>query len=208
MRPRIGETLPPPRGRGREHYSRELKLGAVFPDKLTSRSLTWGNLFFAIRNPGFVFFLAMAYGLFLWMLESRTGRGSLLGQLHGTSLCESVARLYAMIVAAPEPSLLLLLSFAGYYYFADARTRGRQLMMGLMHGAVQTAAATLAVVGVSRRTRTADRDERARSRLDALLRHWPTADRSRAGLGPVVPAARGLAADPRRQAVPARRHRH
>ena len=77
--------VPPPQHREKGIYPRDFQLGAVFPDKATSCRLTWTNLLFAFRNPGYVLFLAMAYGLFLWMLEARGANGTLLDQLHGLS---------------------------------------------------------------------------------------------------------------------------
>ena len=142
--------VPPRQHREKGTYARDFQLGAVFPDMATSCRLTWTNFLFAFRNPGYVRFLAMAYGLFLWMLEARGANGTLLDQLHGLSTLDGVSRLWVMILSAPGPTLLLALSFAGYFFFADAHSVAGRAAMGVVHGAAQTSVATLAVISVFR----------------------------------------------------------
>jgi hypothetical protein len=134
-----------PKQRDKTLFPRKLSLECRYPKASKSRLLAWGNLLFAARNPGYVLFLAIAYGLFLWLLEADARQGSLLVQLSGHAFWYAMETLWKLILSAPGTTLLFVLSLVGYIYFADAKSWMTRSLVGLIHGTVQAFASTASV---------------------------------------------------------------
>ena len=128
---------------------------ALYPDRATSRGLTWRNLGFAALNWQYSATLFVAYLLFDWLLDSRAaaaGMGSLAMALAsidtpGAALCT----LSGLFFSSPALPILFAFSVVGYSYAADVRANVARWMVGgghaLAHLALVLLSAWLAARG-------------------------------------------------------------
>ena len=148
--PRPGETYDPKHG----PYDREFSIGtkdgtreeALYPDRKTSSALTAGNLLFAVRNWKLTGTLALAYLFFTWLLDFNarvSGLPSLVDVLAAGSLLDSAGQYWWLIVYSPWSALLILVTGAAYYYFADTEKTGLRLLLGGVHAALHAVLVTL-----------------------------------------------------------------
>jgi hypothetical protein len=120
---------------------------AVFPDAETSRGLTKRNAGFAFANLGMTGVFLGAYLLFNWLLNMNArieGYSSLLHALTVDGIWQAPLRYAWIALVSPWPVILFLVAIGGYYYFADSPyDEGKRFKIGILHGLVQTGAATL-----------------------------------------------------------------
>lgn len=133
---------------------------AVFPTKLQSFGLTWGNLFFPVWNPTFATLLGTFYWLMTWMYSQtpviNRANCTIDGRIETRPLVEDIlvsnwqtcgiqgktaaAKLQDVIGISVSAGiyqfllgifgLLLLVTLVGY---ADARRRWKKVLIGSMH---------------------------------------------------------------------------
>lgn len=119
---------------------------ALYPDRKTSRRMTWGNLKFAFVNPGMTAVFAGAYLLYNWLLNMDArieGYPSLLHALSAGSFWHSLCAYVYLSFISPWPPILFLAAMGGYYYFADSlHDTPKRLKIGILHGLVQAVTAT------------------------------------------------------------------
>ena len=116
-----------------------LELKSLFPDKETSRRLTFLNLRFPYYNPSFSFFLGAFYLLMAWVLETDASytHHSLLELLsqaeHVGSALDVVFR---VLIRSPLAFILSLLLALGFIWFADTNAGKSRLIwvIGIAHG--------------------------------------------------------------------------
>jgi hypothetical protein len=118
---------------------------ALYPDRGTSRWLAAGNLFFAFRNRQLTGTLALLYLFFAWLLDFNarvSGRVSLPKALEG-GLCAAVKHYWELAFYSPWSAVLLGLTGAAYYYFADVEKKRWRLLLGGVHALLHAALVTL-----------------------------------------------------------------
>ncbi|MGZ8997822.1 MAG: hypothetical protein ACXW2T_03095, partial [Allosphingosinicella sp.] len=120
---------------------------ALFPSRADSARLSWGFPAFALRNPGLTLTLAGLYFFFTWLLDfhSRLSEHKpLVSALGSAASLREAACLYWQIASfSPWPILLSVLSWAGYYYFADFTATVRRVLVGGAHALLQAVTVTL-----------------------------------------------------------------
>jgi len=149
--PRPGEPYDPDHGPYQRRFSIATKEGtpneqALYPDRRTSSGLTNRNIFFAFRNWKLTATLAIGYLFFVWLLDFNarvSDQGSLMDALAPGSLLNAVARYWELAVYAPWSAVLLGLTGAAYYYFADIEKTWKRLLVGGGHALVHAALVTL-----------------------------------------------------------------
>ncbi|HVQ08194.1 MAG TPA: hypothetical protein VMS43_07140 [Allosphingosinicella sp.] len=127
----------------------------LFPDRKTSKKLSWGNFAFAWKNKLFVLTLFFVYGFFNWILDFNSGiaRGEMLVEAlrHG-GLCDAIWLYWTVLVpTTPWSALLVLISLLAYKQFADSkRSKPLRWVMGAAHASLQAAVVTLTTIAVMR----------------------------------------------------------
>ena len=121
------------------HYEKE----ASFPDRKTSRLLTFGILLLPIRSWKFGLFLSIFYTLFAWILQSASktrpdlvGK-SLVSYLGSKSLgdgAEVLAIVSRLIANTPMSVFLCLLIVGGFTAFCSAKNGFARFLIGAVHG--------------------------------------------------------------------------
>lgn len=128
---------------------------ALYPDRATSRRLTFLNLAFAVKNWRYSAMLLLpAYALFIWLLQLNAEvaqRTTLAGALGGRSLADAAWNYWVLVFATPLPLLLVVAALVGYRYFAEGAGL-RRLLVGGAHALAQGAGVTLATCLVVRAT--------------------------------------------------------
>lgn len=120
---------------------------AVYPAAATSRLLTFWNLLFAFKNPKFPLLLTPAYALFIWILDFNArlrgfeGLGDALSREAG--LWRAVEIYWQLVIASPLAPLLLGVTLAGYYFFADVKNGLGRFAAGATHAVASAAAVTV-----------------------------------------------------------------
>jgi len=148
--PRPGETFDPDHG----PYDRRFAIGtkegsgeeALFPDRNASRKLTAGNILFAFRNWKLTATLAAGYLFFIWLLDFnlRVSDGERLpAALVDGSLRDAIMRYWELGFYSPWSTILLIVSGAAYYYFAEIEKPWKRLLVGGGHALVHAALVTL-----------------------------------------------------------------
>jgi hypothetical protein len=143
----------------KKKYPREFRIAktaagedALFPDKKTSRSLSWGNFEFSEKNKWFVFTLFCVYGFFNWILDFNAwiAEGKTLAQTLGEpGWWQAVGTYWKLVFTSPWSALLVLISGFAYTRFADSkRSLALRWVMGILHALLQAIVVTLATVAV------------------------------------------------------------
>lgn len=109
----------------------------LFPDRTTSRLMTWRNLAFAWHNPWFGAFTATV-GLFAaWLLHlgARATGMDLASSLGHGPLKGRICNLVYLLFDTPWPLLVIAGIAAALVYFADFATRRAKIICGCVHTA-------------------------------------------------------------------------
>lgn len=161
--PRPGETYDPDHGPYDRRFAIATKLGtdeeALYPDRQASGKLTAGNLLFAFRNWKLTATLALGYLFFIWLLDfnARVSEGvSLPAALSDGNLCHAIKDYWALGFYSPWSTLLLLITGAAYYYFAEIEKPWKRVLVGGGHALVHAALVTLITCVVVRAMAPAD----------------------------------------------------
>lgn len=120
----------------KENQRRE-KTDIVYPDRVTSRCLTWRNLFFGWLNPWFGTFLGAIALIAGWLLHAAAEvQGMrLLDVVQQPALSAAIGDVIRILVVTPWPSLVILGITAALYYFADHKNLLVRLSAGILHAA-------------------------------------------------------------------------
>jgi hypothetical protein len=125
---------------------------ALYPARSTSRWLTLRNLAFPVLNMLFTGTLIGIYFLFHSILDSTAraiGRGAFQSVVGSGSYGEGLLAYWRLIGSSPGAVMLVLIAWAGYFYFADSPySKTLKLVMGTVHAAAQAIVVTAATVGV------------------------------------------------------------
>lgn len=138
--PRPGEAYDPDHGPYDRRFAIATKAGtneeALFPDRGSSKALTAGNLLFAFRNWKLTATLALGYLFFIWLLDfnARVSVGARLpAVLEQGSFWDAVRRYWELAVFSPWSAILLGMTGAAYYYFAEIEQSWKRLIVGGAH---------------------------------------------------------------------------
>lgn len=104
------------------------KLKATFPDKATSRRLTWRNLFFLYYNRRFGVLTALLYFLTSWAVMSDIGHFG----IRDFDLAFTTTVRMALVQAGAVFWILLML--LGLVAFTNTKSKPYQWIAGLLHG--------------------------------------------------------------------------
>ena len=110
----------------------------LFPDRATSRRMTWRNLAFAWFNPWFGILMA-AVGMFAtWLLHfgARVIDNDLATYVGKGTVSDSIANLLRLLAETPWPWLIIGGIFAALYYFADFDEKLGKAVYGGIHATV------------------------------------------------------------------------
>ena len=125
----------------------------TFPDQATSRKLSYRDLLFALLNWQYTLTLAVACGVFAWLLDAnaRFEGSTLLQNLTAPAgFWGAVCAYVGLVFVSPWPVLLVGGAVGGYYYLADFKPWQRRLAVGGLHAAVQTGVVMLATIVLAR----------------------------------------------------------
>jgi hypothetical protein len=128
---------------------------SLFPDKPTSKRLSYRNFAFAFLNWQYACTLGGACLFFAWLLHAQaqyTG-SSLLSELAPLPLpafSHSVCAYLRLVFISPWPITMVLLVAGGYYYLADFADGWRRVLAGALHTAVQAGSVMLATCVLAR----------------------------------------------------------
>lgn len=140
---------------GAPRYRRDFKLAkdeatgkpALFPDRATSRRLSWHNLGFAFLNWQYSVSMGAALVFFYWLMHAQaaySGRTLLTEIVAGpeTGIGDAVLGYLSMVFRSPWGTAAALASLFAYIYLADFKGRLR-FLAGLLHAIAQVAAVML-----------------------------------------------------------------
>lgn len=119
---------------------------ALYPDRHTSGRLAAGNIFFAFRNWQLTATLAGLYLFFAWLLDFNarvSGHASLPAALAPGGLGCAIVHYWQLAIYSPWSAVLLGLTGAAYYYFADVEKTGWRLLVGGVHALLHAATVTV-----------------------------------------------------------------
>ncbi len=120
---RIAEA---PGGRG---PAREYQLRAAYPSTRQSRRLTWGNLFFAAKNPSFGIVTALLYSVTAWMF------GAAVSYREAYDVRDALAATGDAFLNVPALALWLAAVAALFMFAIDTRSKLYRIVGGLSHAA-------------------------------------------------------------------------
>jgi hypothetical protein len=126
---------------------------SIFPDRGTSRALSFGALVFAILNWDFALAVGFICAIFAWQLD---GVARLFGSTLPLTLSAApdygaaIMDYFRLVFVTPWPPLMALIAAAGYCYFADFKTWKGRIVIGLLHTAAQVAAVILITIALAR----------------------------------------------------------
>lgn len=148
--PRPGEPYDAMKSPYKRKFSIGTKQGtteeALYPDRKTSSAQTSGNIFFAIRNWKLTATLALGYLFFIWLLDFNARvaeRISLPSALEPGPLWNAIKHYWALAGYSPWTAVLLGLTAAAYYYFADIEKPWWRILIGGFHALLHAAFVTL-----------------------------------------------------------------
>jgi Calcineurin-like phosphoesterase len=114
---------------------------ARFPDKGTSKGLTWHNLLFPLRNPLFgvvpaAFYLLVAWSTGLLIGEKFAGGTALreLGMLGLSHFWQAVTVGIHSAILSPIGVALYMVIFSGFIIFTNTRSTAFRWIAGTLHG--------------------------------------------------------------------------
>ena len=119
---------------------------ALYPSRSTCQKLTVGNIFFAFRNLQLTGTLALGYLFFIWLLDFNarvSERLSLPAALAPGDLSQAMWHYWALGIYSPWSTLLLAITGAAYYYFADIEKWWKRLLVGGIHALLHAVLVTL-----------------------------------------------------------------
>lgn len=119
----------------------DFTLQKTFPDKPTSRKMTYGNVKFFYHNWGFGGFMALIYLLFAWLLEigSKIRQADMMGDLEtaGISRLPHVLKQTALaMINFPPVVILVIIVITLLWKFCDTdSSRSKYIgVLGVLHG--------------------------------------------------------------------------
>jgi hypothetical protein len=120
---------------------------ALYPDRRSSARMTAWNILFAFRNWKLTATLAAGYLFFIWLLDfnARVSEraGSLPEALTPRGLRDAVGTYWELALYSPWSAILLGLTGAAYYYFADIEKTWKRILIGGSHALLHAALVTL-----------------------------------------------------------------
>ena len=153
--PRPGEPHDPDHGLYDRRFEIATKEGsteeALYPDRRASSRLTFGNLLFAFRNWKLTTTLALGYLFFIWLLDfnARVSEGVSLPQaLTAGSGWDAIRHYWELALYSPWSTILLGLTGAAYYYFAEIEKAWKRVLVGGGHALVHAVLVTLVTCAV------------------------------------------------------------
>lgn len=120
-----GAFLHPTHGLNVDELDDGFRLRASFPPKRKSMLMTFGNLLFPFKNPGFGVLTALAYLMTAWVTRVNIGSLSLAGALR---TCAET------MVQRPAMPVWLLITFLGIWTFTDTFSKAHRWIAGTIHG--------------------------------------------------------------------------
>ncbi len=108
---------------------------ACYPDKRTSRSLTWWNLLFPFLNPKYLPIPAVLYTLSAWFASASLDAGAT------SSLRSAFEAAAVAAIRDPFNGLWLILFIAAFVFFTDTHVRWYRLFGGIAHACAHLGAA-------------------------------------------------------------------
>ncbi len=144
---------PAPAGQGGGMAERVFRIArqggreSLYPPRQASRRLAFNNLGFAFLNPSMTASFFVVYLFFIWTLSVWTQalKGeTLLAHIGDKSWGPALEAYTRLILQAPFHVALVLLSFAGYYYFTGKVRPMLRWVAGGLHWLAQTLGALLA----------------------------------------------------------------
>lgn len=108
---------------------------ACYPDKRTSRALTWRNLLFPILNPKYLPIPAVIYMLSAWFASASLD-ASAIGSLGAAFEAASTAA-----IRDPFNGLWLILFITAFVFFTDTHVRWYRIIGGIAHACAHLGAA-------------------------------------------------------------------
>jgi hypothetical protein len=108
---------------------------AVYPSKLVSRGLVWGNLLFPWLNPRAGWLFAIVYGLSAWFAASRLDLPDI------ETFSHALRSALALAVRDPFLGLWLMFVVAAIMFFTDTHSRVYRVIGGGLHAIAHLMAA-------------------------------------------------------------------
>jgi 3',5'-cyclic AMP phosphodiesterase CpdA len=107
--------------------SRVFALETAYPDLRRSWRLSFGNLLFALKNPGFGIVPALLYVITAWIV------GATIGPRHPEGALEALRLTALALTLQPGLALWMLAVTATFLVFTDTHSRAYRLVAGLAH---------------------------------------------------------------------------
>jgi hypothetical protein len=108
---------------------------SVYPSKLVSRGLVWGNLLFPWLNPKAGWLFAIVYGLSAWFAASRLDLSDI------ETFSQALRSVLALAVRDPFLGLWLMIVVAAIMFFTDTHSRVYRVIGGGLHAIAHLLAA-------------------------------------------------------------------
>ncbi len=121
----------------------DFELKAAFPEKKTSRSMAFGDVFFPFYNFSFGVFLAVIHLLFAWSLHIASAFDASPGdifteirELGISEICSVYSRLLITFSHSPIAIAILAIFVVGFYKFCDVNSSKLKYIgiLGAIHG--------------------------------------------------------------------------
>lgn len=106
---------------------RKFELKNSYPDEKKSRRLTWQNLFFFFKNPGFGLATGILYLLTSWMVSAS------IGFKKPTSIAQSFEFTIDAFISNPFTAIWLVIVFAAFIIFNDTHSKIYKWIGGISH---------------------------------------------------------------------------
>jgi hypothetical protein len=127
----VARIVEAPTGHG---PAREYALRAAYPSTRESRRLTWGNLFFAAKNPSFGIVTALLYSVTAWMF------GAAVSYREAYDPRDALAATGEAFLNVPALALWLAAVAALFMFAIDTRSKLYRIVGGLSHAAAHAVA--------------------------------------------------------------------
>lgn len=106
---------------------RKFKLKMSYPDKEKSKQLTWQNLFFFFKNPGFGLVTGILYFFTAWMVSAS------IGFRKPNNIIQSFDFTIDAFITNPFAALWIAIVFAAFIIFNDTHSKLYKWIGGLTH---------------------------------------------------------------------------